>query len=696
MLLAALAAGLTGAISPAIPSSICRDLLPVPVSGAKQAVTANDLVRVRETGWGDGDPGAPPPMTLSPDGRRLAVVVRRGDPESNGICVGLIVIALDTGTINLVDASGVLLRDEAPWNGLLGMPSGRPLFNQPRWSPDGQRLFYLKAAGKEAQVWKVDLPTSTTSQVTSAKDGVIHFGLAGGGSRIVYSSRAGHGAARERLMMEGRTGWVYDGRFAPIFSLKPYVTGINASAHAVGPDGSDEQPATAEEIAESGVRLNEVSDAFELLPAHTSWRVARALVRPDRPFGPSRLMVAYRGRALRCREQVCGARVFAAVPVGDTLAILREAVDRAGDVELVTWHPGRRPRVIRSSADMLAGCIAAPDALLCLEEGSTLPPRIVRVALTGAQAGKPTVLADLNPEFRRRDLGPVQRLRWTDRNGIAAYGDLVLPPDHKAGEQHPLIIVQYISRGFLRGGSGNEYPIYPLAAHGFAVLSVNAPRRAVFARAADATSSGEFQVKMYEDLWQRRALHVSLDAGIDAAIATGLVDPSRIGLTGMSDGAATAIFALIHNPRYAAVAISGSGNDPVSYSALVAPVFSTLVKDWGFPAPDEQPGFWRQLSLARNADRITVPLLIQTSDAELRVSLEAFDAFQRKSRPIEMLVYPDEYHNKWQPAHIKAVYETSIDWFSFWLRQVIPPDADRARRWTALAGNHSGPAQRTQ
>lgn len=696
MLLAALAAGLTVAAGPARSSSICRDLLPGALSGPKRTITVDDLVRVRETGWGDGDPGAPPPLSLSPDGSRLAVVVRRGEPQTNGICVGLVVIALDTGAISLVDASDVMLRDEAPWNGLLGMPSGRPLFNQPRWSPDGRRLFYLKMGGTKAQVWNVDLTSQATSQVTHAADGVIHFGLAEGGRKIVYSSRAGHHAARERLMMEGRTGWVYDGRFAPLYSLTPYVTGVEATALVADLTGTGARPATSEEIAESGVRLHEVSDAFEVLPAHTSWRIAQTLVRADRPFGPSRLQVTYRGQMLRCPEEVCGGRVFAAVPVGNTLAVLREAAGRASDVELVIWHPGRSPRVIRSSEDVLAGCVPASDALLCMEEGSKLPPRIVRVALTGANAGHSRVVADLNPEFEQMHLGHVERLRWTDRNGIAAYGDLVLPPDHRRGERHPLIIVQYSSRGFLRGGSGNEYPIHPLAAHGFAVLSVSAPRRAVFARGADATSSREFQAKMYEGLWQRRALHISLDAGIDAAIATGQVDPLRIGLTGMSDGAATAIFAIIHNPRYAAVAISGSGNDPVSYSALVAPVFSALVKDWGFPAPNEQPEFWRQLSLARNADRVTAPLLIQTSDAELRVSLEAFDAFRREGRWIEMTVYPDEYHNKWQPAHLKAMYETTIDWFGFWLRHVTPQNADRERRWAALAGKHPSPTQRPQ
>jgi dipeptidyl aminopeptidase/acylaminoacyl peptidase len=212
-------------------------------------------------------------------------------------------------------------------------------------------------------------------------------------------------------------------------------------------------------------------------------------------------------------------------------------------------------------------------------------------------------------------LGPARRLVWRDAGGIAAYGDLVLPPRHRPGERHPLIVVQYQSRGFLRGGSGNEFPIYPLAAHGFAVLSINQPRREIGAKGADARDAAAFQARMYDGLWQRRALLAALDAGIDAAIATGTVDPAYIGLTGMSDGAVTAVFALVQHPRYKAAAIGPGWLDPVSYTAEVGPRFSDMVARWGLPPADPPADFWREVSVARNADRIRLPILVQTCDA---------------------------------------------------------------------------------
>src|SRR3546814_6203526 len=83
--------------------------------------------------------------------------------------------------------------------------------------------------------------------------------------------------------------------------------------------------------------------------------------------------------------------------------------------------------------------------------------------------------SDPNPEFASLRLGTVERLTWRNNLGLPAWGDLVLPPDRTPGEKLPLIIVQYHSDGFLRGGTGDEYPIFPLAARGFAVLSIENP-----------------------------------------------------------------------------------------------------------------------------------------------------------------------------------------------------------------------------
>lgn len=67
--------------------------------------------------------------------------------------------------------------------------------------------------------------------------------------------------------------------------------------------------------------------------------------------------------------------------------------------------------------------------------------------------------------------------------------------------------------------------------------------------------------------------------------------------------------------------------------------------------------------------------------------MEAFESLREHGKPVELVVFPDEYHGKWQPAHRLAVYERSVDWFRFWLtgEQDLRPDkAGQFRRWAAM------------
>ena len=52
-----------------------------------------------------------------------------------------------------------------------------------------------------------------------------------------------------------------------------------------------------------------------------------------------------------------------------------------------------------------------------------------------------------------------------------------------------------------------------------------------------------------------------------------------------------------------------------------------------------------------------------------------------------MYVFPDETHNKWQPAHRKAIYQRNLDWFGFWLQGKVDPDPTKTsqyERWQAM------------
>ncbi len=128
------------------------------------------------------------------------------------------------------------------------------------------------------------------------------------------------------------------------------------------------------------------------------------------------------------------------------------------------------------------------------------------------------VVWEPNPELSRVQLAKAERLHWKNDVGIESFGDLVLPPDHRSGQRHPLVIVQYESRGFLRGGTGDEYPIQVLAANGFAVLSVQRPRDVAH---ITTRTIEEYERENNKGWADRRSVLSSVEKGVDLLEARG-------------------------------------------------------------------------------------------------------------------------------------------------------------------------------
>jgi hypothetical protein len=307
---------------------------------------------------------------------------------------------------------------------------------------------------------------------------------------------------------------------------------------------------------------------------------------------------------------------------------------------------------------------------LCTVDELTRPRRIVTLDLPTLQM---TTVFDPNPHFARLQTGSVQLLRWTNAYGIESFGHLVLPRDHKAGEKHPLVVVGYNSRGFLRGGTGDEYPILALAEKGFAVLNYQTPVDVGLTQGAKTWAEVN---RINRTDWQDvRNTVSSIDTGVDAALATGAVDPARIGLTGMSYGSVVAQFTLVNSRRYAAAVLSSCCEEQSNGTLLLGPGFAKSARDAGYPRLiDDGHAFWKPISFRLNASTMATPILIQIPDQEFLNAMEGVTALQEAGQPVDVYTFPDERHVKSQPAHRFAIYRRSLQWFDFWLRGLEDTD----------------------
>jgi dipeptidyl aminopeptidase/acylaminoacyl peptidase len=672
--------------SRAVPSDVCRAYL-LPQTGQtkeERLVSAVDIATLRDFGSQEATVGGAPPFSISPDGRKAAVVLRRADPERDGYCFGLVIIPLDgRSAIRTIDTGGEPILERSDVRGIADLPIGNVEPVTPLWSPDGRSLAYLRRDEDRTRAWVARADGSGARPVSPVDLEARGVRWSEDDTALLVRTRPGLVAANAEIEREGRVGFLYDRRFWPLSHPSPSPSAslsevdqrIALDGRAVAgaeprPAGSDGRPAHAVLYSRS--------------PGG-----ARAWTAPDDPalvMGSATLRASMGGRTVSCRSELCRRTVGALWWQGDDTLVFLTApkAENGGTTVLARWRPaGRRdPVVVLATNDALFGCQSALKTIVCAHEAPSQPRTLVSVDV---RMGRLAVVYDPNPEFRSLRKGTVTRLRWKDDDGVASYGDLVLPPDHRSGTRHPLVIVQYRSRGFLRGGTGDEYPVHALASRGFAVLSVERPE---FVGAGKARNFAEFMRLSVADFAERRRVLSSIETGIRMAIARGAVAPQRIGITGVSDGAATVQFALVNTNLFSAAAVSSCCDEPSSTMFAADRGYGDMLVDAGFPEPgsDGRP-FWQHYSLAANASRLTTPLLMQLTEDEFRFGLETYVTLDRHRVPVELYVYPDGYHQKWRPSQRLASYERALDWFDFWLEGKIDPAPQKAaqyERWRAL------------
>jgi len=661
--------------------------------GGTRPLTPEDLVRLRDIGASDGvfpNSGA---LALSPDGSLLAFQIRQADADTNQICIAMVVMSLRANARpRVIDQGGALLRASYDFRGKAAFPTGVPLPIAPRWSPDGRWVAFLKRVGSTQQVWRAGSTGAGSAQLTHAQEDVEDFRISEDGRSILYWTRPALTQGRRLIDREGLSGYHFDDRYAPMASNRPFVPSplpqvawqqaVEGGAAYRVPQAETLKP---EEVI--GLPIG-ARDAKRAANGRSVWLEAS---RMETAAGRVRLFAENSpGRALQCAALTCQDRIGKIwwTDNGKAVRYFRREGWDSETTAIYEWQPGGdAPKRIFSTTDVLADCVVRSDALICLRESATEPRRVVSL---DPVSGSSAVVFDPNPEFAALHLGTVQRLRWRNRFGLEAFGDLVLPVGYRKGKRYPLIIVQYESRGFLRGGTGDEYPIQAFANRGYTVLSVNRPR--MIGLLSGATSAVEVERRNLIGFAERHSLLSAIEIGIDNLVRRGIVDRQRIGITGLSDGSTTVQFALSNGRSFAAAAI-GTGLWSQTYPAMVGPIAAREFAAQGYPGMRQKAvNFWRRFSVVSKAATIRTPILMQLADDSYLGGLESFTALRDARAPVDLFVFPDEYHVKWQPAHRLAIYRRTLDWFDYWLKDTRSQAPDRQLdlvRWDELRRNYA-------
>jgi dipeptidyl aminopeptidase/acylaminoacyl peptidase len=661
------------------------------VGFVRRRITARDLVTIGDIGRADPY-DSQSPFEISPDGKEIAFVVRRANPDTNSYCQQMIVAPMTgSGEGRIIDSGGEFIRPLFKLRNLSAVRAGYAQIITPHWSPDGTSIAYLKREHGLTQIWTVSTAGGDAEQATHSSIDVNDFRWAPDGQGFIIATRPALARAETAIDAEALTGFHFDARFSPMMSDRPFPIGDFPTEyfHVDLATGAVRRANAAEStLIMPSLGADRPKDAIGFAANMRGDRAWTEKREPKQLLSPLQLRIQWHnGRNVLCNSAPCSRiqHIWSA-PSDDAIYFLTREGWRQSETALYRWTPAlSAPAQVMSTTDALVGCTFAATEIVCADEGALRPRRLVAI---DPHNGHKRLIYDPNPQFQALELGTVRRLKYRNRFGIECYSDLVLPPDHKPGEKHPLVVVQYISEGFLRGGIGDEFPIQLLAAKGFAVLSFERPFDPP--GTAGATSELDYRRRMRKGWIDRRSVQSALEAGVRAAIATGTVNPKQIGITGFSEGTAAVQWALINSRLFKVAALGVCCEDKIALPLNGGIGYEKFAKEMGYPLFEKgEDKFWAPYSLAQNAAKIKVPILIQTSDDEYEAGLDVLEEFRKYGNPIDLYVFDHEPHFVWHPAHRLAMYRRAVQWFEFWFMAELdchPVDPDQYQRWKKMRG----------
>ncbi|MBL8552254.1 MAG: Atxe2 family lasso peptide isopeptidase [Hyphomonadaceae bacterium] len=628
-------------------------------------------------------------LSLSPDGQHFVVLERRPIVPDNRVVQTWLIADIADGRVRPLADGGAMMFKSQP--SVPPLVSGFPDDARAFWSVDGLSVYFRRRAAENGviRLWRSRLRDRRLSAVTSKTRDVVavESAMMRPGLVVEYAPHAIADVGREREAGE-RRGFLLDSRFSAISASFPQIPALDGTPSFELYDTNSN--ALHRLSADEGVALM----TTELPPARAVVLApggdARAWALPENPDRPG-LSAPYRvhvrdqqGTASACPAEACLGRITDIWWINASeLAFLRLDGVNATRTQIWRWRVNEpQAALVLDSETRLRQCGLADSKLYCLAESAIEPVTVTRIDL---DTGATELVYDPNPDFPRARLAPAQRLYWRAPNGVETHGDLVLPLSHRPGDRHPLVITTYLSRGFLKGGTGDEYPIQAFAAAGFAVLNIHTPAHPTATQVTrDPIEASRISRRGMAD--RRNALGAVI-TGVETAEALGVIDGAHIAMTGFSYGSEMTHHAVLCWDRLGAAIVSGPSYDPLTYYMAGESTQAAFTRmGFGNPlGPDRE--MVEMLSFGLHAADAGAPLLINSADREYMAALFGYTQLREAQRPVEMHVFPDAYHFKWRPAQRRAIYERNLDWLRFWLMDEEDPAPEKQaqyQRWRQL------------
>ena len=618
---------------------------------------------------------------IAPDGSRVVYVRATGDFKADRTDTELVLVGADGA------GRRVLTRQR------IGVAA-------PRWSPSGDRIAYLAspARGKPAQLFVLPMDGGDSQQITDVKSGVEAYAWRPDGAGFAYVAHDDppktkapedyvpafpvtdeHFLTREpsrpahlwTIAADGKSAkqitkgvmsplggsqiqWTPDAS-AVVMTLQPdaiFAHLARSRTMVVDVASGSARPVRGDAI-DGGFALSHDGKRIALSPRHASFYLQHDA--DVRAFAD--------GSEVETTAAIDrNVHWFAFTP--DDKALLVATADGVRDV-LWRYPLGGKPqRAELGDVDFGADATVAHDGSIAFVGLRRDDPNEIYVL---PPSGAPRKLSDENAFLAGYALPRRDRVDWKSDDGTPVNGVLTYPVGYQPGRRYPLILDIHggpVSTSTWNFGTVDGAICQVLAARGFLVLQPNYRGSdnegdAFLSAIVPHVTSGPGRDNL---------------AGVAALEQLGIVDASRIGVSGWSGGGLQTGWLVGHAPYWRA-AVAGAGVYDWWEQAVLADINEQFAIDFlGGTSPWTKEG--RAAFIAESpityAANIRTQLLILSDTGDQRVpiaqSYALYHAVHDRGGTVTFIAFPRAGHFPTDPVGRESVERQWSGWFDRWMK----------------------------